>query len=110
MSVLNPFMLCLPSPVAGEYSRVKLRNKRGKAPKGEAFRRGDLAESMVSGIYHDHIAGLTVTQIAARYGLGYYQVHRIVNKNSYAWFTDAIDYELKMLQLEQEGQANDAQR
>lgn len=102
-------MLCLPSPVAGEYSRVKLRNKRGKAPKGEAFRRGDLAESMVSGIYHDHIAGLTVTQIAARYGLGYYQVHRIVNKNSYAWFTDAIDLELELLKQQQEAE-NDAQQ
>ena len=103
-------MLCLPSPVAGEYSRVKLRNKRGKDPRNQGFKRGEMPAQTVTNVYHDRLAGLTVLQIAARYGLGYYQVHRIVNKNSYAWFTDAIDYELMMLKQQQDGQANDAQQ
>ena len=69
MTTLNPFMLCLPSPVAGEYSRA----------------------------------------IADRWGLGYYPVHRIVNKNSYVWHTDAIDLELELLKQQQEAE-NDAQQ
>ena len=109
MSALNPFMLCLPSPVAGEYSRAKLKNKRGKDPRNQGFKRGGMPEQTVTGVYHDHLRGLTVLQIAARWELGYYSVHRIVNKNSYVWHTDVIDLELEMLKQQQEAE-NDAQQ
>lgn len=106
MNRLNPFILCLPSPIAGEYSRLKLRNKQGKDPQGQGFRRGNLSKAKVSAIYHDGLSGMSVNQMAELHQVNYHVAYKIAHKKSYSWFTDRIDYELAQLEQEIQGWNN----